>query len=91
MKKITLLLLVVLMCMASLPISAYDIAVPNADGVMIYYNRLDFDGDEYYDSELEVTYCEENSPMTQYFGKVSIPEEVNAGTNAVAPGKLITL
>lgn len=76
MKKITLLLLVVLMCMASLPISAYDIAVPNADGVMIYYNRLDFDGDEYYDSELEVTYCEENSPMTQYFGKVSIPEEV---------------
>ena len=52
MKKITLLLLVVLMCMTSLPISAYDIAVPNADGFMIYYNRLDFDGDEYYDSEL---------------------------------------
>ena len=51
-----------------LQVSAYDIAVANADGVTIYYN--------YYNNgtELEVTYKTAN--YKSYSGAITIPEEV---------------
>ena len=47
------MLLVMFLCLISNKVSAYDIAVPNEDGVTIYYNRID-------DGELEVTYYKWN-------------------------------
>ena len=51
MKKKTILLLLILsFSMRGLMVSAHDIEVPNADGVMIYYNYIN-DG-----TELEVSF-----------------------------------
>ena len=63
MKKQLLLLVLVLLPMV---VSAYDIAVENADGVTIYYNYIN-DG-----TGLEVT----NGGYRGYKGSIVIPEEV---------------
>lgn len=69
MKKIFLRLLLFLpLCMISKGASAYDIEVPNADGVTIYYNYIN-DG-----TELEVT-----NGLNKYWGTINIPEEVTVG------------
>ena len=75
MKQISLsILLTLLMSMAGINASAYDIAVENADGVTIYYN--------YYNEgkELEVTFLSSNHSYqgnkNAYVGNVVIPEEV---------------
>ncbi len=69
MKKIhSTILLTMFLCMFCPNAFAYDIAVENADGVMIYYNYIN-DG-----TELEVT--NKNSNSRSYSGAVVIPEEV---------------
>ena len=65
MKKIhSAILLTILLCMFCPKAFAHDIAVENADGVMIYYNYIN-NG-----TELEVVGC------SSYSGAVIIPEEV---------------
>ena len=75
MKKSHLnLLLVLLLCMTSINVSAYyDIQVPNADGVTIYYNINYLEN-----AELEVTFrgSSYNDYSNEYQGNVVIPEEV---------------
>ena len=70
-KKNLIMLLVLLLCMTTINVSAYDIEVPNADGVTIYYNYIN-EG-----TELEVT----NSGSYHYSGTVVIPDEVNVDSN----------
>jgi len=66
MKKILFSLLALII---SASIYAYDIEVPNADGVIIYYTiYYDYNGNE---TELEVT-----SGSRKYQGTVIIPAEV---------------
>lgn len=65
MKKLFLSLMLLAL---PLVVSAYDIAVENADGVTIYYNYCN-DG-----KELEVTY--EIKDRGLYSGDINIPEEV---------------
>ena len=65
MKKKLLLLAMILLPLVA---SAHDIAVKNADGVIIYYNYTN-DG-----TELEVTYRGAN--YNSYKGNIVIPEEV---------------
>ncbi len=60
--------LVISMAMWSLASNAHDIEVPNADGVMIYYN-ISKD-----DTQLQVTYS--NNSDEKYKGEVVIPDEV---------------
>lgn len=69
MKKHFLLLLMMLLPLVA---SAYDIAVPNGDGVTIYYNYIN-DG-----LELEVTYLNKiyDQNRTTYTGSITIPKEV---------------
>ena len=77
MKKSHLnLLLVLLLCMTSINVSAfYNIQVPNADGVPIYYKMSNWeDTEDAEDVGLEVTYREYNK--SSYSGNVVIPEEV---------------
>ena len=67
-------LLIMLLNMVSLKSLAYDLAIENEDGVIIYYN--------YVDGGLEVTYKAITSqPRIHYFGIVAIPDFVE-----VAPG-----
>ena len=67
------LLLTVLMSMVGVKAFADHIAVPNADGVTIYYNII-YDG-----TELLVTYrgIRYSDYSNEYSGNVVIPEEVN--------------
>ena len=67
------LLLTVLMSMVGVKAFADHIAVPNADGVTIYYNII-YDG-----TELQVTYrgFRYSDYSNEYSGNVVIPEEVN--------------
>ena len=60
----------VLSCMVGVNVSAHDIAVPNADGVTIYYNYINND------TELAVTFGEGENTNYKYSGDVVIPEEV---------------
>ena len=60
--------LILLLCVISLNVSAYNIEVPNTDGVTIYYNYINNN------TELEVTFLKKGSPS--YSGIVVIPEEV---------------
>ena len=73
MKKNTILLLLILsFSMRGLMVSAHDIEVPNADGVMIYYNYIN-DG-----KELEVSFLGNwyGFVDNEYSGGVVIPEKV---------------
>ena len=71
MKKIhSAILLTMFLCMFCPKAFAHDIAVENADGVMIYYNYIN-NG-----TELEVTYRGSNYQSEAYRGDVVIPEEV---------------
>lgn len=65
MKKLLLLFVMILLPMVA---SAYDIAIPNADGVTIYYNQTE-------NNELEVTY--NIKEQATYSGTVNIPESVS--------------
>ena len=74
-------LFVLLMSMASSKVFAYDIAVKNADGVIIYYNIINSnkelmvtydDTDYYYDEGILYNY-------NSYSGNVVIPKEVTYG------------
>jgi hypothetical protein len=56
--------------MVGVNVSAHDIAVPNADGVTIYYNYINND------TELAVTFGEDENTNYKYSGAVVIPEEV---------------
>ena len=67
-KKQLTFLFAVILSMAFTEASAYDIAVANTDGVIIYYNYINDD------TELEVT-CETSS-YNSYSGVVNIPEKV---------------
>ena len=60
----------ILSCMVGVNVSAHDIAVPNADGVTIYYNYINND------TELAVTFGEDENTNYKYSGDVVIPEEV---------------
>lgn len=62
--------LIVLMSMVGTKAYAYDIAVENVDGVIIYYNYINDTKD------LEVTYYDERTNSYRYSGNVIIPEEV---------------
>lgn len=68
---------ILLFSMIGINVSAYDIEVPNADGVMIYYNYIN-DG-----TELAVTAGELDSSgySFEYQGAVVIPEEVAVNGN----------
>lgn len=61
------ILLTLLLSMVGLKASAYDIAVENGDGVMIYYSYSN-------ENELSVTYASDD--YNSYSGAVVIPEEV---------------
>ena len=67
-QSITKILFTILISMMGASAFAYDIAVENADGVILYYNYIN-DG-----KELEVT-CR-NNQYNSYGGNVAIPEEV---------------
>ena len=78
MKKVLYLrlLFAIFASMVSLPMFAYDIAVKNADGVTIYYNK--------WDNTLSVTYTGERDSGygiygNNYAGKVDIPFSVEYG------------
>lgn len=70
-KKVTILL-IILICMVYTKAFAYDIAVENADGKIIYYNYIN-EG-----KELEVTpyYYETTNNQLAYTGDIVIPDEV---------------
>ena len=69
--------------MISKNVLAYDIKVPNADGVVIYYNYIN-DG-----TELEVTYQNlHNYESCEYCGNVVIPEEVTFETHILKVTKI---
>ena len=73
MKKYYLhLFFILLLCMNGKSVSAHDIEVPNADGVVIYYNYIN-DG-----TELTVTFRGHLALeyRNEYSGAVAIPEEV---------------
>lgn len=70
-KMFSTILLTLFLCMFCTKTLAYDIAVENADGVMIYYNYIKKG------QELEVTRNSYNS----YSGTVVIPEEVTYMNN----------
>ena len=65
-------LFILLLCMIGQNVSAHDIAVPNADGITIYYNYINND------KELAVTYAGDWAGYRndEYSGVVVIPEEV---------------
>lgn len=67
------IMLTVLVCMVCLTGSAHDIAVENADGVIIYYNWINNR------TELEVSYrrVSNNHYYGEYSGNINIPESVN--------------
>lgn len=72
------LLLVVLMGMAGLNVSAYDIAVENADGVTIYYNFIN--------EGTELSVCQGNGVVEDFYsedysGSVVIPASVSYEDN----------
>lgn len=68
----------ILLSMAGLKALAYDIAVPNADGVTIYYNYVIPDKGWWSDpseiTELEVTFSDDS--YIGYCGSVVIPDDV---------------
>ena len=63
-------LFICLLSMMGAKASAHDIEVKNADGVTIYYNLINNN------TELEVTYCGNDSYSDEYTGNVVIPESV---------------
>ena len=65
-------LFILLLCMIGQNVSAHDIAVPNADGITIYYNYINNN------TELAVTYAGDWAGYRndEYSGVVVIPEEV---------------
>ena len=71
-KNCSLSLLIMLLCMIGQNVSAHDIAVPNADGIRIYYNYINNN------TELAVTYAGDwySYRNDEYSGVVVIPEEV---------------
>ena len=60
----------ILLSMLSTNASAYDFAVKNADGVIIYYNYINNK------TEAEVTYKTDFIDYSDYSGSVVIPKEV---------------
>ena len=80
MKQITFSLLTVLMCFMTTKVNAYDIVVPNEDGLKIYYNFINNK------TELSVTFYslvhffhngEVYRNAEAYCGNIKIPSEVN--------------
>ena len=79
-KKHFHLILSLLLCLFSKNVSAYDIKVPNSDGVTIYYNYIN-DG-----TELEVTY--QDLYNSEYCENIVIPEEVTFGNRSLKVTKI---
>ena len=69
-RSISRILLTLLMSLSVISVSAYDIAAVNADGVTIYYNKINNN------TELAVTSCTD-----KYTGDVVIPETVTYQDN----------
>ena len=74
-RKYSRTLPVLLLCMMTKNASSHDIAVPNADGVMVYYNYTNNN------ANLAVTYAGDwyGAYQNEYSGVVAIPEEVTVG------------